>query len=218
MALRRGRRRRDLPGPEAGASDALWELGGVPEVVRSDNAAALTHEIRHSRARALNDNYAALLDHYGSSPPASTGARVTRTASRSRATTASRTPLIRPHLRGGRDFHTADDYARFVGEMVQRRNRLVQGKLEQERPHLRSLPPAPMPEYVNYRARVRKWSTTRPRPHLHGPLPPHRKEVQVRLYPDWVEVYYKGHLVEGMPGYTAVARPASTTDTSSAPW
>ncbi len=24
------------------------------------------------------------------------------------------------------------------------------------------------------------------------------KEVQIRLYADWAEVYYKGHLVEGM--------------------
>ena len=34
-------------------------------VVRSDNTSAATHELRSSRGRALNDNYAALLDHYG---------------------------------------------------------------------------------------------------------------------------------------------------------
>ena len=45
-------------------------------------------------------------------------------------------------LRGSRDFDTVDDYASFVRQMVERRNRLVQGKLEQE-----SLPglPAPSP-------------------------------------------------------------------------
>ena len=31
----------------------------------SDNSSALTHEIKRSRGRALNDNYAELLDHYG---------------------------------------------------------------------------------------------------------------------------------------------------------
>ena len=36
-----------------------------PQVVRSDNTSAATHELRSSRGRALNDNYAALLDHYG---------------------------------------------------------------------------------------------------------------------------------------------------------
>ena len=44
-------------------------------------------------------------------------------------------------LRGSRDFDTTNDYADFVRQMVERRNRLVQGKLEQEaegRPHRRT--------------------------------------------------------------------------------
>ena len=48
-----------------GLQNALWELGGVPQVVRSDNTSALTHEMKRSRGRALNDAYAELLDHYG---------------------------------------------------------------------------------------------------------------------------------------------------------
>ena len=48
-----------------GLQAALWTLGGVPEVVRSDNTSAATHEVKRSRGRALNDSYAALLDHYG---------------------------------------------------------------------------------------------------------------------------------------------------------
>ena len=56
-------------------------------------------------------------------------------------------------LRGSRDFHTADDYAHFVREMVERRNRLVEGKLEQEMLCLGSLPPAPVPEYANYQSK-----------------------------------------------------------------
>ena len=59
-------------------------------------------------------------------------------------------------LRGSRDFDSAEAY--FVRKVVERRNRLVQGKLEQERPLLQCLPPAPVPE-VNHQARVRKWST-----------------------------------------------------------
>ena len=102
-------------------------------------------------------------------------------------------------LRGSRDFDSVDDYTGFVGKVVARRNRLVKGKLEQELPHLQCLPPAPVPEYVNYRARVRKWTPSR---QLAAPTPwPSRligKEVQIRLYADWMEVYYKGHLVERM--------------------
>ena len=50
---------------QQGLQNALWTLGGVPQILRSDNASAATHEVKRSRGRALNDNYAALLDHYG---------------------------------------------------------------------------------------------------------------------------------------------------------
>ena len=47
---------------QQGLQAALWTLGGVPEILRSDNTSAATHEVKRSRGRALNDNYAALLD------------------------------------------------------------------------------------------------------------------------------------------------------------
>ena len=47
---------------QKGIQSALWTLGEVPQVERSDNTSAATHEVR--RSRALNDAYASLLDHY----------------------------------------------------------------------------------------------------------------------------------------------------------
>ncbi len=185
---------------QQGLQAALWTLGGIPQVERSDNTSAASHEMRCSRGRALNDAYQALLDHYGLR-----STRINRGQSHEngiaeqghyRLKDAIDQALI---LRGSRDFHTADDYALFVARMVHRRNRLVQGKLEQELACLRPLPPAPMPEYVNYRARVRKWSTIQVAGRTY--TVPSRligKEVQIRLYADWVEVYYKDHLVERM--------------------
>ena len=56
-----------------------------------------------------------------------------------------------------------------------------------------------MPEYVNYQSRVRKWSTIQVAGHSYSvPSRLIGKEVQIRLYADWVEVYYKDHLVERM--------------------
>ena len=139
----------------------------VADQVRSDNTSAATHELRSSRGRALNDNYAALLDHYSLRStrinPGQSHENGVAEHAHYRLKDAIDQALI---LRGSRDFDTVDDYASFVRQMVERRNRLVQGKLEQELLCLRSLPPAPVPEYVNY--------------------------------PDWAEVYYKGHLVERM--------------------
>ena len=97
---------------QQGLQNALWTLGGVPEVVRSDNTSAATHELRSSRSRALNDNYAALLDHYGLR-----STRINRGQSHEngvaehahyRLKDAIDQALI---LRGSRDFDTAADYA-----------------------------------------------------------------------------------------------------------
>ena len=49
----------------AGVQGALWELGGVSEVLRSDNLSAATHDLQRSRGRALTRRYRELLDHYG---------------------------------------------------------------------------------------------------------------------------------------------------------
>ena len=169
-------------------------------MVRSDNTSAATHEVKRSRGRALNDNYAALLDHYGLR-----STRINRGQSHEngvaerahyRLKDAIDQALI---LRGSRAFDTTEDYADFVRQLVERRNCLVEGKLEQEMPCLGPLPPAPVPEYVNYQSRVRKWSTIQVAGRSYSvPSRLIGKEVQVRLYADWVEVYYKGHLVERM--------------------
>ena len=185
---------------QQGLQAALWTLGGVPEVVRSDNTSAATHELRNSRGRALNDNYAALLDHYGLRStrinPGQSHENGVAEHANYRLKDAIDQALM---LRGSRDFDTVDDYADFVRQMVERRNRLVEGKLEQEMACLRSLPPAPVPEYANYQSKVRRWCTIQVAGHSYSvPSRLIGKEVQIRLYADWVEVYYKGHLVEGM--------------------
>ena len=181
---------------QQGLQNALWTLGGVPEVVRSDNTSAAT-QLRSSRGRALNDNYAALLDHYGLRStrinPGQSHENGVAEHAHYRLKDAIDQALI---LRGSRDFDTTTTPA--SSGRVERRNRLVQGKLEQELLCLRSLPPAPVPEYVNYQS-MRKWCTIQVAGHSYSvPSRLIGKEVQIRLYADWAEVYYQGHLVERM--------------------
>ena len=49
----------------AGLQGALWALGAVPEVLRSDNLSAATHELKRSSGRDLTVRFRAVLDHYG---------------------------------------------------------------------------------------------------------------------------------------------------------
>ena len=48
-----------------GLQGALWELGAVPEVVRTDNLSAATHDLRDSRGRAFNESYQPVVAQYG---------------------------------------------------------------------------------------------------------------------------------------------------------
>ena len=183
-----------------GLQNALWKLGGAPRVIRSDNTSALTHEMIRSRGRALNDSYAELLEHYGLRSTLINSGESHENGIAEQTHFRLKDALDQAlMLRGSRDFPTVDDYTGLVSKVVVRRNRLVQEKLEQELPHLQCLPPAPVPEYVNYRARVRKWSTIQAARRTY--TVPSRligKEVQIRLCAEHLEVYYKGHLVERM--------------------
>ena len=181
-----------------GFQNALWELGGVPQVIRSDNTSALTHKVK--RGRALNDSYAEPLEHYGMESTLTNSGEAHENGVAEQAHCRLKDALDQAlMLRGSRDFDSVTDYAGFVRMVVERRNRLVMGKLEQERSHLQLLPPAPVTEYVNYRARVRKWSTIQAVGRTY--TVPSRligKEVEIRLYAEHLEVYYKGTFVERM--------------------
>ena len=94
-----------------GLQGALWELGGVPRVVRTDNLSAATHDLRNSRGRAVNARYEAVLTHYGveatrTNPRSSHENGVVEQGHR-RLKNAIAQTLI---LRGSRDFESEDEY------------------------------------------------------------------------------------------------------------
>jgi transposase len=51
----------------AGVQGALWALGAVPAVLRSDNLSAATHELKARSGRDLTPRFRAVLEHYGMS-------------------------------------------------------------------------------------------------------------------------------------------------------
>ena len=176
-----------------GLQGALWELGGVPRVVRTDNLSVATHDLKNSRGRAMNPRYEAVLAHYGveatrTNPRSSHENGVVEQGHR-RLKNALDQALI---LRGSRDFESEEEYRTFVRGVVDRRNRLVRPKLRTERRHLRPLPPAPVPEYANYRCRVRRWSTIRVANRTYSvPSRLIGTVVDARVYADHIEVFYK---------------------------
>jgi hypothetical protein len=184
-----------------GLQGALWMLGGVTEVLRSDNLSAATHELK-SGGRSLTKRFGQVLDHYGLAssrinPGESHENGVVEQAHR-RLKSALAQALV---LRGSSDFVSLVQYAGFVREVVEReRNRGIEAALAEERRHLRALPTQPIPSYTTWTATVRKWSTIRLAGHVYSvPSRLIGHEVDMRQHPDTVEVYFRGQLVEKMP-------------------
>lgn len=186
----------------AGVQGALWELGGVPEVVRSDNLSAATHELKLTGGRALTKRWKAVLDHYDVRStrirPGESHENGVAEKSNQDVKRALAQALL---LRGSADFATVDEYVAFARDVVDRNcNRAAAAKLVLEKEKLRPLPSAPVPAYTTFHPTVRKWSTISVGKRIYS-VPSRLKghEVEARQYADVVEVWYRKHLVETMP-------------------
>lgn len=185
----------------AGIQGALWALGGVPEVLRSDNLSAATHELRKASGRALNTRYRSVLDHYGLRStrirPGQSHENGVVEQRHNRTKKALAQALL---LRGSSDFPSVEAYKAFLQDIVARHNGACAEALAQERLQLRPLPSAPIPDYTIVFSTVRKWSTLRVGRKTYSVpsrLIGHR--VEVRLRPETLEVLYRGQLVCTMP-------------------
>ena len=183
-----------------GLQGALWDLGGAPEMVQTDNLSAATHELRYSHGRIFNAHYLAVLDHYGI-VPTTTNVRSPHEngvveQAHYRLKSAIDQALI---LRGSRDFSKIGEYLAFIRELVRRRNQHIELRFNLEKQHLRPLPPARIPEYTVYRPKVSKWSIIRVGQRTYSvPSRLQGMEVEARQYADHLEIYYKGKIVAEM--------------------
>lgn len=186
----------------AGLQGALWSLQGVPEVIRSDNLSAATHELRHTGGRALNTRFKAVLEHYGLRStrikPGQSHENGAVEQSHRRVKSDVAQALV---VRGSKDFATLEEYELFVRGVVARtRNTGIDEALALERQHLKPLPSAPVPNWTSVQAVVRQWSTLELGKRTYSvPSRLIGHAVEARLHPDTIEVYYRGRLTATMP-------------------
>jgi hypothetical protein len=184
-----------------GIQAALWELGGVPAVLRSDNLSAATHEIRLTGGRALTRRYRALLDHYDTAStriqPGESHENGVVEQKHGRTKSLLAQALV---IRGNKDFAGVDAYEAFVQRVVRDTNRLRASKLGQERERLKALPATRLPYYTTFHPHVSRWSTLQVGKRTYSvPSRLIGHDVEVRQYPALIEVYYDSALVETMP-------------------
>ena len=146
-----------------GLQGALWELGGVPEVVRHDNLSAATHELKRSGGRSLNRRFRGVLDHYRLR-----STRIRPGEAHENGVAEKGNDLVKQALkqalmlRSSRDFASVAQYQAFIDDVLERAiNQPRAAALAEEKPRLQALPPARLPSYTTSRLKVRRWSTIR---------------------------------------------------------
>jgi transposase InsO family protein len=186
----------------AGVQGALWALGGVPPVLRSDNLSAATHELKASGGRALTTRFRAVLDHYGIRSSRITPGRahengVAEQAHRRLKSLVAQALLVRGHAA----FDDVAGYDAFIQEVVAYwRNRPAAARLAEERSGLGALPSAAIPSYTSYYPVVRRWSTIRVAHRTYSvPAQLMGHTVEARVHPNFVEVRYRDQIVQTMP-------------------
>src|SRR6202166_4430183 len=122
----------------ASVQGALWALGGVPAVLRSDNLSAATHELQGSRGRDLKTRVRAVLDHYRMRSSRITPGRahengIAEQAHRRLKSLVAQALLVRGHAA----FDDVPAYDAFLqGVVADWRNRPAATRLAEERPAL----------------------------------------------------------------------------------
>jgi hypothetical protein len=186
----------------AGVQAALWALGGVPAVLRSDNLSAATHELKLTSGRALTVRFRAVLDHYGMRSSRITPGRAHENGVAEQAHQRLKSLVAQALLvRGHAAFADLAAYEAFVQEVVAYwRNGPAEARLAEERPALRALPSAAIPSYTTYYPVVRRWSTIRVAHRTYSvPAQLMGHTVEARVHPNRVEVRHGDRLVQTMP-------------------
>lgn len=184
-----------------GVQNGLWELGGLVEVLRSDNLSAATQELRHGAGRKPTKRFQKVLEHFGMEytridPGKSNENGVVENGNKVFKNALEQRLIVRE----SRDFTSIESYQAFAEEVREQLNARVNREFIEELNHLRPLPSARIPAYSDIEVSVRKWSTIRVRENTYSVcsnLRGHR--VIARIHPDIIEVLYKGKVVDSFP-------------------
>jgi hypothetical protein len=182
-----------------GLQNAVWALGGVPLLHRTDRMTAAINNL--TELADFQKNYEALLRHYGmegrkiqTGQPNENGDIEQRHHRFKRALDQA---LM---LRGSRDFGQVEEYQSFLTKLFDQLNSGRKEKLAQEMEVLRPLPGRRFDSARRVRVRVNSGSliavernSYSVNSRLIGEL------VEARVFPERIEVWYGGQKVEQLP-------------------
>ena len=124
-----------------GLQNALWALGGAPEVHRTDSLSAAYRNLDAATIKDLTERYRALCRDYGMTPSRNNRGEGHENGAVESAHGHLKMAIAQALLlRGSRDFEDLDAYRRFIAELVGRRNTRRRAALDAELAHLQPLP------------------------------------------------------------------------------
>ena len=145
-----------------GLESCLWQIGGVPEVHRTDNLTAAVVDLDREGRHEFTKNYLALLAHYGMRPSANTGGLAHQNGDVEQSHFRFKDAVDQAlRVRGSRDFTDRATYERFIGELIRQRNLTRSQRFAEELPALRSLPATPLDFTRELKVRVSRFSLVR---------------------------------------------------------
>jgi len=179
----------------------LFKLGAVPGYHQTDNASAVTYQVRGRKGeRAYNPGYLDLLGHFGLKPrtihigcPEQNGDIEASNGGLKRA--------LRQHLllRGSRDFATLEAYEQFIESVMEQRNQGRQTRLAEEMTGMQSLRAQALPAYQEVRVKVNRAGLIRVQNNSYSvPTSLIGHQVSVRIYEWHLELYYRQQQIETM--------------------
>jgi hypothetical protein len=182
-----------------GIQDALWKLGGVPSLHRTDNLTSAVHKVGHPDI--FTDKYRGLADHYGfkssKTNPASPHENGDVEKSNDLLKKAVDQSLI---IHGSRDFDSIEAYETFLQKIIDRMNQNCHKRFAEEIEVLKELPNLRYDDYETRNCKVGRGGTFRL---LHNTYSAHSRligeTVKIRVYADELQIWYAQRHIETLP-------------------
>jgi len=182
-----------------GLQESLWELGGVPGAHRTDRLTAAVQ--KPNNPEEFTQRYGALLRHYRLKGVKTQGQRPNENGDVEQRHYRFKKALDQAlMLRGSRDFASRKDYEGFLRRLFQQLNAGRQKRLEEELKVLRRLPSRKLPICKRLTVSVTGGSTIRVGNNTYSvDSRLIGEEVRVRVYAEYLEVWYAQRCVERIP-------------------
>lgn len=142
-----------------GVEACLWQIGGVPQLHRTDNLSAAVRDLDSDGLHDFTTNYRALMDHYGMQATANTAGCANQNGDVEQSHFRFKTAVDQAlRVRGSRDFADRASYERFLLDLVRSRNLTRSKRFEADLAALRPLPAAPLDFMREFVVRVSRFS------------------------------------------------------------